>query len=253
MVNKTFQQVQYAFTAHLRDPDHNPPPAGLARRRTDLYCELAFTNIRNFISDNFPVLRKLYDDKRWTALVRSYFSYHRNRTPLFSRLAVEFLDYLANEREEPDDPAFLWELAHYEWMESELRMDVRELSFEGIDRAGKLLHGNPVLSPLAWPLAYRFPVHRISPEYRPKEPPGERTYLVIYRNDQDDIGFMELNIVAARLMELLGKQLDSTGRELMTQIARELHHSDPDMVVQGGHDILRQWHERQIVLGTRKS
>ncbi|MGQ0658796.1 MAG: HvfC family RiPP maturation protein [Chromatiales bacterium] len=253
MPEQGFKQVQYAFTAHLRDPDRNPPPPGLAKRRTDLYCELAFTNIRNFVSDNFPVLRKLYDEEHWAALVRDYFSRHRSRTPLFTRLATEFLDYLAEERSDPGGPPFLWELAHYEWMESALRMDLREISFEGIDRDGDLLAGRPALSPLAWPLAYRFPVHRISPKYRPSESPAQPTYLVIYRDEKDEVGFMELNAVSARLIELLGKQPEKTGRELMVQISQELNHPNPDVVVKGGHDTLRQWRDRRVVLGTRRS
>ena len=120
MAEPDFRAVQYQFAAHLRDPRSNPPPSDLERRRTDLYCALAFTNVRNFVSDNFPVLRRLYDDAAWEALVRDYFARHRNRTPLFSRLATEFIDYLVNERDAPQDPPFLSELAHYEWMESAL-------------------------------------------------------------------------------------------------------------------------------------
>ncbi len=252
MAESGFRQVQYAFAAHLRDPERSPPPPGIEKRRTDLYCDLALTNVRNFISDNFPVLRKLHDDEQWTRLVRDYFARHRNRTPLFSRLATEFLDYLAEERNEPGDPPFLWELAHYEWMESALRMDLREVSFEGVDRDGDLLAASPMLSPLAWPLAYRFPVHRIGPEFRPRGAPEQPTYLVIYRDLNDEVGFVELNAVAARLIELLGKQTAGTGRELLIQIAAELAHPNPDVVVEGGHDTLRQWRDGHIVLGTRQ-
>ena len=251
MAESDFQRLQYQFAAHLRDPATNPPPPGIEKRRIDLYCELAFTNVRNFISDNFPVLHTLYDEESWTALARDFFSSHRSRTPLFSRLATEFLDYLANERQSPQDPPFLLELAHYEWMESALRLEDREAPPVEVDADGDLLQGTPVLSPLAWPLAYRFPVHRISPELRPVDVPPDSTYLVIYRNEQDDVGFMELNSVSARLMQLLGEQPMKTGEALLGQIAKELNHPNPDVVVQGGHDILKQWRDRKIVLGTR--
>jgi hypothetical protein len=252
MAEADFQHLQYQFAAHLRDPANNPAPPGIEKRRTDLYCELAITNARNFISDSFPVLHKLYDEESWTGLARDFFSTHRSRTPLFSRLAAEFLDYLANERQSAQDPPFLWELAHYEWMESALRLEDREGTPADLDADGDLLQATPVLSPFARPLAYRFPVHRISPEFRPVEVPLEPTYLVIYRNDQDDVGFMELNSVSARLMQLLGEEPMESGETLIRQVATELNHPNPDIVVQGGYDLLKQWRDRQIVLGTRR-
>lgn len=251
MAEAGFKAIQYQFAAHLRDPRNNPPPANLERRRTDLYCDLAFANVRNFVGDNFPVMRRLYDEAAWDGLVRAYFAQHRNRTPLFSRLATEFIDYLANERDEPGDPPFLAELAHYEWMESALRMADASDDLTGVDAGGDLLEGVPVLSTLAWPLSYRFPVHRIGPDFRPDGAPEHPTYLVIYRNDRDDVGFLELNAVAARLMELLGQDEAPTGRDALSRIAAELSHPDPELVMRGGEEMLRQWRDRQIVLGAR--
>lgn len=251
MAEPDFRAVQYQFAAHLRDPRSNPPPSDLERRRTDLYCALAFTNVRNFVSDNFPVLRRLYDDAAWEALVRDYFARHRNRTPLFSRLATEFIDYLVNERDAPQDPPFLSELAHYEWMESALRMTDAAVEPAGLDADGDMLDGVPVLSSLAWPLSYRYPVHRIAPDFQPRTAPEQPTYLVIFRNDRDEVGFLELNAVAARLMELLRRDDPPAGRQALLQIAAELSHPDPAVVLRGGEEMLRQWRERQIVLGVR--
>ena len=251
MTKPSFQDVQYTFAAHLRDPDKHPAPGdvdgspGLA-----LYRELVMANMRMFIGDNFPVIRTLMADDVWEAMVRDYFARHINRTPIFSQLPTEFLDYLEKERNEPSDPPFLWELAHYEWMESALRIDSNEIRFDGIDRAGDLLDDRPALSPLAWPLAYRFPVHRLSRDYRPSAPPPQPTYLVIYRDEADKVGFLELNPVSARLLELIANTPSATGRDLLKRIAIELQHPDPEVVVKGGLEIMKQWRERQVLLGT---
>lgn len=254
MANRArFQEVQYAFAAHIRDPEGAPAPGDVAGRGMRLYCALAFTNIKTFVADNFPVVRKVMDDAAWERMVRDYFARHVNHTPLFSRLGVEFLEYLEKERDGAEDPPFLLELAHYEWMESALRIDTREVCYSGVDRGGDLLAGRPVLSPLAWPLAYTFPVHRISPDFKPAAPPAQPTYLVIYRNDRGEVGFMELNPVAARLLELLGAETAQSGEAILRQIADELKHPDPAVVVEGGHAMMREWREKQVLLGIRSS
>jgi hypothetical protein len=44
-----FQQKQYAFAAHIRDPEQNPAPAGVEDRRMAIYRELFFNNLHNLI------------------------------------------------------------------------------------------------------------------------------------------------------------------------------------------------------------
>ncbi len=56
-------------------------------------------------------------------MARDFFACHACRTPLFTRLAEEFLVYLEQERKGmPEDPPFLLELAHYEWVELALSL-----------------------------------------------------------------------------------------------------------------------------------
>jgi hypothetical protein len=40
-----FIERQYAFAAHLRDPDNNPAPAGIEDRRLENYRGLFYRNI----------------------------------------------------------------------------------------------------------------------------------------------------------------------------------------------------------------
>jgi hypothetical protein len=198
------------------------------------------------------VLRRLYSDEAWHALIGDYFARHRAHTPLFPQMTQEFLRYLEEERgERPDDPPFLRELAHYEWVEVALSLDEREIDGRDIDPTGDLLEGVPVLSPLAWPLAYRYPVHRISPEYRPAAPPDQPTYIVVYRDRRDQVGFLEVNPVTARLLELLADAEPPSGLAALGIIAGELRHPDPRVVVTGGLAILQELRNRDILLGTR--
>ncbi len=246
-----FVRLQYEFTKHIRDPELNPAPTGIEDRRLKIYRELLYNNIERFISNNFPVLRKITPDHEWHAMVRDYFAHHESHTPLFPKLPQEFLRYVETERADDGDPPFLAELAHYEWVESGLRFDTREISYRGIDRNGDLLARIPVVSPLAWSLTYRFPVHRIGPEFLPAEPPETPTYLVVYRDSEDEVGFMELNPVSARLIDLIRDDSGRTGQELLYTIANELEHHEPQRVIDGGTEILRHLKEREVVLGAK--
>ena len=219
-----------------------------------IYRELFFNNVSQLMGKSFPVLRKILGPDRWARIIRDWFVRHRSKTPLFLELPREFLQYLEHEREAcPDDPPFMPELAHYEWVELALSIDEREAAVEGVDPRGDLLEGRPVLSPLAWPLVYRFPVHRVSPDFQPAEPPEEPTWLVVYRDRTDKVGFLEINRVSARLIELISEgERARTGRACLEQIAGELGHPQPEVVVEGGRAILADLRERDVLLGTAR-
>lgn len=249
---RDFRDIQYAFTRHMRDPENEPAPSDIEDRRMEIYRGLLYRNVEGFIAGSFPVLRKITPDEHWHAMIRDYFKRHQAHTPLFPKMPQEFLQYLEHEREDENDPAFILELAHYEWIELAVSMDTRDIDWDNIEPDGDLLEGVPVLSPLVYPFSYRFPVHKISKSYMPEEPPEQPTYLVIYRDRSDQVGFIELNPVSARLLELLQRGEDKTGRELLQIIASELGHPDPDVVIKGGMEIMQNMHNKDILPGTRK-
>jgi uncharacterized protein len=246
-----FIRIQRQFTQYIRDPSQNPAPQDVASRRMRLYRELIYNNIERFLANNFPILRKITPDARWQAMVQDYFSRHRAHTPLFPKMAEEFLQYLENERDTRDDPPFILELAHYERMESALAIDTSAIDLAGIDPEGDLLAGIPILSPLAWPCVYHFPVHRIAPDFQPLEPGAQPTYLIVYRDRADRVGFMEANPVTARLLQWLLKDEGKTGREVLELIASEINHPLPEVVIRGGLEILCQLKQRDVILGVR--
>ena len=251
-----FQAIQYALAAHIRDPQHAAPPAGIEDRRLAVYRELFFNNLRDLLGRGFPVLRRISGPEKWDALIRDFMVQHRCRTPLFLELPREFLAWLREERETtPGDPPFLSELAHYEWVELALTVDERDLSAVNADPAGDLLDGVPVVSPLAWSLSYRFPVHRLSPDFQPLTPGPELTRLVVVRDRGHQIGFLEINAVTARLLEILTEEDAGTltGRAALERIARELAHPNPAAVLAGGRELLEGLRSSDVILGTKSA
>lgn len=249
-----FKQAQYAFTAHIRDPRNNAAPEGVEDRRMGIYRDLLFNNVEGFIAGCFPVIRSIYNDDDWQRMARDFFANHQSKSPYFLEIAQEFLDYLQNERApQPEDPAGLVELAHYEWVELALSVSDESIDMNGIDPNGDLLQGHPVLSPVALPLAYQFPVHRMSPEFLPTESELQQaTYLAVYRNRNDDIKFMELNPVTARLLNLLQQDHSMSGQQAIETITEEMQHPNPDVVLQGGLAALQELQSTGIIIGTTR-
>lgn len=240
--------LQLAFARHLRDPQQHPAPQGLDSARVATYRRLFFNNVESVLSANFPVIARLLAPQQWPQLVRRFYAEHASHAPLFTELSREFVDFLAG-LSDPPRP-FLAELAHYEWVELALMLEPTELSEVLLDEPVDLLQAQVVVSPLAWLLAYQYPVHEIRPEFQPEAAPAEPSFLVVYRDRVDQIGFMALNRVSARLLQLLGQSAGQPGKSVLAQLAQELGMSaaqlQPLALAQ-----MQQWLERDVLLGSR--
>ena len=249
--SQDFREIQYAFARHIRDPDNNPAPTDAEDRRLAIYRELFFNNLRNLISQTFPVLKKLHSKEKWANFIRQFMVRHEAQTPYFLEIPNEFVAFLQNEYEtDPNDYPFLVELAHYEWAELALSVSDEENDMDSVDAGGDLLTGIPVKSSLARLFTYQFPVHRISEDFVPTEPGEQPTCLAICRKADDDMDFMELNPVMARLLEMIGENSSLSGRALLELLADEISFPDKDKFVSHGAEALQQMRDAEIVIGT---
>jgi hypothetical protein len=250
---ESLARLQTSFAAHIRDPDTAPAPEGIEDRRMAIYRELFFNNIRSFLSSNFPVLRSLHETDEWAALCRDFYRDFRSQTPLFPEIPREFLRYLQEQRQDrAGDPPFMLELAHYEWVELALSLDESDSGAGLADPDGDLMTGVPLLSPLAWPLSYRFPVQRICTDYQPDQPPGDATHLLVWRRQDYTIKFMQLNDFSALLVRQLKENTMQTGLELLSAIASGTGHPQPDVLIEGGRSLLQELKDKEIIPGTRR-
>ncbi|MBU8975009.1 putative DNA-binding domain-containing protein [Lysobacter sp. MMG2] len=248
---------QLALTRHLRDPQAVSAPKGVEDRRLAIYRDLVFNNVESLLAGNFPVIRQLLGDADWHALVRGFFRDHRAQTPLFPELGREFLRFLeAREDRDPALPAFLYELAHYEWVE--LALQISDATLPPHDPLGDsaspeqvLLDEVPVLSPLAWPLAYAWPVHRIGPDHRPDIPPPEPTLLLVRRDADGEVRFSQLSPLAFRLLQRLEQMPTLSGRAQLEALAVEAAQTDIDAFVEQGAALLAQMQGAGVILGTQ--
>jgi hypothetical protein len=241
------REQQLALTRHLRDPAQVPAPAGIEDRRLAVYRELLFNNIRELLGGNFPVIRALLGETRWQALVRGFYRDHRSQTPVFPEIAREFMRYLESLPEL--EPPFLCELAHYEWVELALQISEARVDDVAYDAGDDLLDGAPVLSPLAWPLAYRWPVHRLGPDFRPDAPPDVPTLLLLRREADGNVRFSELSPLAFRLLCRLGDAPQLSGRAQLQALAGEAGVPADEAFIAQGRQLLEQMRASGVLLG----
>lgn len=251
---------QFALANHLRDPDTAAPPPGIADQRLAVYRDLLFNNIQSLLAGNFPVICKTLGDTRWNALVRAFQAVHRAHTPLFTEIGREFIAFVEQRASTgAGDPPWLPELAHYEWVELALQISdaapppLQRVDSDVAEIANLLMAGVPVVSPVAWPLAYRWPVQRIGPDHQPDTASDAPTLLLVRRDASGDVRFAQLSPLAFRLLELLSANTHRSGRDVLAELAMEANTGDLDGFLSEGSMMLVRLAQEGTIAGVRES
>lgn len=204
-----FQRIQHQFAAAIRDPAQ-AIPAGVTPERMAVYQELFFNNVLNFVSSAFPVLTTLYQTSQWQAKVRRFFQSSHLHSPYFLDIAETFLSWLQQQTLLAEDPPFLLELAHYEWIELYLATAHRQNDLPWLQQ---IENSQPLaVDELALLLSYQFPVSQISVEFQPTQPTAQPSLLLVYRDPAQDIKFVALTQLSATVLQLL---INTPGQSLL--------------------------------------
>ncbi|PIQ37537.1 MAG: DUF2063 domain-containing protein [Lysobacterales bacterium CG17_big_fil_post_rev_8_21_14_2_50_64_11] len=250
--SSSLHDQQFRLSRHIRDPEHNPPPPGIEDRRLQIYRELFYNNLEDLLANNFPVIRRILDDTQWHTLIRAFLRDHRSKTPLFPEIGREFLRFLETRQQAAaGDPPWLLELAHYEWVELALEIEDVRIADLAHDPEGDLGTGIPVPSPLAWALAYVWPVHQLGPGHLPAQPPAQPTFLLVRRGSDQRVHFSQINALTFRLLQRLGEFPEQSGRQHLAALALEAGAPDAAAFTEQGLHMLSQLHSGGAILGTR--
>lgn len=243
-----FKVVQQAFADHIKTPAIVEQPDDVDDRHMAIYRDLFFNNIMGFLNGTFPVLAEIIGEKRWFEIGRDFFSRHPSKSPYFLEISREFLSYLENEYEAvKSDPGYIYELAHYEWLELYVDVEPEGDSLE-LDEEVNILSSRPVLSPVSEGFLYNYPVHKISFENSSPEP--SQSALIVYRKRDDSVAFVESNTFTLQLFSLLKEQRLS-GKELINTLLKQSGLEGNQVAYQGGIDTLGQWLGLGLIVGSK--
>ena len=239
-----FQRYQLAFTAHIRNPKANKAPAQVDAARMAVYREIVFTNILNSVSTCFPVCVQVLGQRDWEKLVRQFFAKYQAQTPIFREIPAQFLQFLNTEK---NLPIYFQQLAHYEWVE--LAVNSQPTTPPKLSKIPDFLNEKPVLAPANKLLQYDYAVHKISARHKPKT--NTKTQLLVFRNLENKVKFVELNSVTLQLLNLI-EENNMTGKQALMWLAEELQHPDANAVIQFGLEILQDLAKQEAIVGSRK-
>lgn len=236
-----FQQYQHAFTAHIRDPENNPKPNNVDEERMEVYREGVFNNIFESASVCFPVCQATVGEENWHATIRRFVASHHASSPIFREIPKELVSFLETDSATPD---YIKQLAHYEWVE----LAVSSMPAENLSLSQKpdFLNEIPVLAPAHMLLQYDYPVQKISSQFKPEE--AETTHLLVFRNTDFDVNFVELNPMMYVLLELIKQNM--TGTEALTLLAEQMQHPQPEVIVAFGAGVLEDLMRQEALLGS---
>lgn len=247
-----FQTLQHNFTSYLRNPDAALPPDGIEPRRLKIYRDLFYNNVAGFLAQGFPVIHQILIGKsQWHSLVKAFFASHSCDSPYFADIPGEFVRYVSTVTTSASPyPPYLAELAHYEWLEMLLDISTDSVDPIVINAEGDLLNGVPVLNPVHRLVQYQWPVTTISADYEPKEPSPTPLHLLLFRDPDFRVHFIEINEPTQLLLAQLAAEPGLTGEQHLRALSRKLPHIKPKQVFYFGAELLADFLQRSCILGT---
>lgn len=254
-----FQSIQHHFTAYLRNPDAATPPGGIEPRRLKIYRDLFYNNVAGFLAQGFPVIHQILTGKSlWHPLAKAFFASHPCNSPYFADIPGEFVRYVsaidvsAINASDFRYPPYLAELAHYEWLEMVLDISTDSVDDTLINAEGDLLKGAPVINPVHRLVQYQWPVTTISADHEPAEPLPAPLRLLLFRDLDFRVHFIEINEPSHLLLAQLAAEPGLTGEQHLWALSRKIPQIDQQQLFHFGAQLLADFLQRGCILGTAK-
>lgn len=217
-MSANFQQVQRVFCDWIRQPEQQPLPDQVALSRMQVYRELLFNNVCEFVDRVYPVTQSLLPEQTWQQLKADFFSFGRCESPFYLDISLHFRDYLS-EVEHPvlQDYPWLTELLQVEWLELHLDLveftwpDPSQLLTESFNELLTQLTQPTQLFQLTlsapiWVLAYQWPVYQWRVDDQISDQISANlasapSVVVAWRDQRDQVRVEPVQPIAAVLLE----------------------------------------------------
>ena len=240
-----FRQFQFSLARHLRDPLSTPLPVGVDAVDARACTQDMVHHLREVLEPAFPVTQALLGDELWQHAVRLFLKDAPHHTPWATRVQRAFVAHVSHSPDMQDLPAWLQDLAHFEWLQSVVI--TTPVMWPSFDATGDVMQHAVVLNPTHVEAAYEWPVHVINIDNKPDD--MQRTHVSMLCDSHNTLHVLESSVFRAQLLGLLRDGL--TGEQAFISLARWLSHPEPLTFVQEGRWVMAQLQREGIVLGTR--
>ena len=240
-----FRQFQFAFARYLRDPLSAPLPEGVDASDAAMCTQEMVNHLHDVLVPAFPLTQALLGDDVWELSVRLFLKAGVSHAPWVSTVQRAFVDHVCHSPEMHHLPAWLQDLAHFEWLQSAI--STTPVTWSAFDSQGDVMQHPVVLNPTHVEAAYEWPVHTIDTDHLPDD--MQTTYVSVFRDADDHVHVLESSVFRGQLLDLLND--GQTGAQAFDVLARWLSHPDPKAFAQEGALLMAQLQHEGIVLGTR--
>lgn len=223
-----YQRIQQQFANYIRDPANNTAPPGVEQRRMDIYKRIFFNNLASFCAKSFKSFRPFVDDDQWDKLIRGFMREHVCSSPYFKDIPLAFIEYLEESDRDSTDYPFMSEMCHLDAMRMQLRLapDAPRCANLDVCRESTVFQ----LSSTVRLLSYQWPVHKLTPSTWNSQQPKQPTWLIAFRDRNDQVEVLGTNAHTFRMLELLEHPL--TLKTLTAQLSEEFSVADESLVNQ---------------------
>jgi hypothetical protein len=240
-----FRQFQFALARHLRDPISVSLPAGVNAEDAGACSQEMVDHLCDVLEPAFPVTHALLGDEIWGLAVRLFLKDAPTHVPWATAVQRAFVELVCASPEMHHLPAWLQDLAHFEWLQS--AVSTAPVTWPTADATGDVMRHAVVINPTHVEAAYEWPVHSIDTEHKPDD--MQSTHVTMLRDMNDELHVLESSVFRGQLIDLLRE--GQTGEEAFMLLARWLSHPDPQTFVNEGANVMAQLQREGVVLGTR--
>lgn len=223
-----YRRIQQQFANYIRDPASNSVPAGVEQRRMDIYTRLFFNNLASFCAKSFKSFRSFVDDDQWNTLIRGFMREHTCSSPYFKDIPLAFVEYLESSDQVSSEYPFMTEMCHLDAMRMQLRLAPDAPLCDSLD-----IREDATCVQLASTvrlLSYQWPVHKLTPSSWNGQQPQQPTWLIAFRDRNDQVEVLGTNVHTFRMLELLEQPL--TLRTLKAELSEEFNVASKSLMTQ---------------------
>jgi len=232
----SLQQAEKFWNKVCFDPAFKP------RGRYRTYRELIVEGMEDAVRGVCPVARSILSEAEWHRLFLHFLKMAPPQSHILRDIAYEFADYLKSTSHPLKSKyPYLAELVEYEVAEIRLRF--------APESSVKAPRGRVLLNPAHFLGTYRWPVHFIRQDFcDPKKIPRGDYRLLLWRDPKTlEVHFIEMNPLAATLLEVLVRGA-LTPRTALAKVARRHRiHATPEFLAEGS-GLIRGFVEQGIIL-----
>ena len=240
-----FRQCQFALARHLRDPVCVPAPEGVAAADVTACTQAMVTHLCEVLDPAFPVTRALLGERVWAHAVRAFLKNAPSHAPWPNAVQRAFVDHVCESPEMQSLPAWLHDLAHFDWLQSAVM--AAPVDWPAFDAQGDVMQHPVVLNPTHVEAAYAWPVRGIDTKHKPEG--MQSTHVSMLRDTNEALHVLSSSVFRGQLLDLLRE--GQTGEQALRVLAQWLSHPEPAAFVREGAHVMAQLQREGVVLGTR--